>query len=301
MSDDAPNARSFDQRSDHYARYRPRYPDSLFDYLAALAPDRARALDVGTGNGQAAVALAARFEHVLATDPSAEQIAAAEPRPNIAYRVLAAEDTDIAPETVSLITVAQALHWFALDRFYPAIEWAMEPRAVFAAFGYYAFTVEPDTDTELGLVVRDAIVAPRAAGGTPTAYGAGDRRRRCRWARRSRRGGWTRVRRRPGPPDPERVRPPCLMSDAPARVRGSPRGSSHWSRRLSCSEQGTDVKVAGDRVVGAGDRSVRAAIGMSRAAIGMSRAGEAMAAPPWAVAGPSREMAAPPWALAVPP
>ena len=94
MSNETLNARSFDQRSDHYARYRPRYPDALFDYLAWLAPDRAQAMDIGTGNGQAAVALAARFEHVLATDPSAEQIASAEPRPNLTYRVLPAEDTD---------------------------------------------------------------------------------------------------------------------------------------------------------------------------------------------------------------
>jgi SAM-dependent methyltransferase len=158
MSDEIRNARSFDQRSDHYARYRPRYPDSLFDYVASLAPDRAQALDVGTGNGQAAVALAARFEHVLATDPSAEQIAAATPRPNVTYRVLAAEDTDAAPETVSLITVAQALHWFALDRFYPAIQRAMKPRAIFAAFGYYAFEIDPELDA----VARDTIMAPLA-------------------------------------------------------------------------------------------------------------------------------------------
>jgi SAM-dependent methyltransferase len=158
MSDERANARSFDRRADHYARYRPRYPDSLFDYLASLAPGRACALDVGTGNGQAAVALAARFEQVLATDPSAEQIASAEPRPNITYRVLPAEDTDVAPDTLDLVVVAQALHWFALDRFYPAIARAMKPRAIFAAFGYYAFAVEPAIDA----VVGDAIMAPLA-------------------------------------------------------------------------------------------------------------------------------------------
>jgi SAM-dependent methyltransferase len=158
MSDEIRNARSFDQRSDDYARYRPRYPDSLFDYLASLAPDRAQALDVGTGNGQAAVALAARFERVLATDPSAEQIASATPRPNVTYRVLAAEDTDAAPETVSLATVAQALHWFALDRFYPALQRAMKPGAIFAAFGYTYFEIDPEIDR----VARDAILAPLA-------------------------------------------------------------------------------------------------------------------------------------------
>jgi SAM-dependent methyltransferase len=158
MPDEIVNARSFDQRAGDYARYRPRYPDGLFDYLAALAPRRACALDVGTGNGQAAVALAARFDHVVATDPSPEQIAAAEQRPNIFYRVLAAEDTDAASGSLDLVVVAQALHWFALDRFYPAIERALAPAAVFAAFGYYEFQVAPDIDR----VVQDAIMDPIA-------------------------------------------------------------------------------------------------------------------------------------------
>lgn len=158
MSGEIANSRSFDHRSGDYARFRPRYPDSLFDYLASLAPHRARALDVGTGNGQAAVALAARFDHVLATDASAEQIAVAEQRPNIVYRVLPAEDIDAAPGSLDLVVVAQALHWFALDRFYPAIQRAMTPGAVFAAIGYYAFEVEPGIDR----VVQDAVLAPLA-------------------------------------------------------------------------------------------------------------------------------------------
>lgn len=158
MNDDTRNARSFDHRADHYARYRPRYPDNLFDYLASLAPDCTLALDAGTGNGQAAVALAARFDHVLATDPSAEQIAAAELRPNITYRVTSAEDIQAGAETASLVVVAQALHWFALDRFYPVIERVMKPRAIFAAFGYSHFEVAPEID----LVVRDVVLAPLA-------------------------------------------------------------------------------------------------------------------------------------------
>lgn len=53
-----------------YAAHRPTYPDALFDHLASLAPRRRVAWDCGAGNGQAARALAERFEAVVATDGS---------------------------------------------------------------------------------------------------------------------------------------------------------------------------------------------------------------------------------------
>jgi methylase of polypeptide subunit release factors len=69
-----------------YATFRPRHPNALFAALAARAPSRRRAWDCGTGNGQAAAGLAARFEQVLATDPSAEQPSHAIAAPRIVDR-----------------------------------------------------------------------------------------------------------------------------------------------------------------------------------------------------------------------
>ncbi len=49
-----------DHFSDHaadYARYRPDYPDSLFDFLGKAVKHHELAWDGGTGNGQAAVGL----------------------------------------------------------------------------------------------------------------------------------------------------------------------------------------------------------------------------------------------------
>src|SRR5690606_37365985 len=60
-----------------YAARRPRYPDTLFGWLAAQSPARERAWDAGCGSGQAALGLAAHFDQVIASDPSAEQIAEA--------------------------------------------------------------------------------------------------------------------------------------------------------------------------------------------------------------------------------
>ena len=45
-----------------YASYRPHYPDALFDWLRHRLPHARRVWDCGTGSGQAATALAARFE-----------------------------------------------------------------------------------------------------------------------------------------------------------------------------------------------------------------------------------------------
>src|SRR5512143_4103348 len=119
-----------------YAAFRPGYPDALFEWLAGLAPSRALAWDCATGNGQAAEGLARHFERVVATDASAAQIAAAAPNPRIYYRVAAAEESGLPPSSADLVTVAQALHWFDLQRFYGEVERVLVPGGVLAAWTY---------------------------------------------------------------------------------------------------------------------------------------------------------------------
>lgn len=128
-----------DHFSGHAAIYRdarPTYPPALFDWLARQAPDRELVWDVGCGNGQASVALAAHFAHVIGTDPSANQIESAARRANIDYRVEPAEHSSLAPASASLVTVAQALHWFDFDVFYAEVRRVLKPGGVFAAWTY---------------------------------------------------------------------------------------------------------------------------------------------------------------------
>jgi len=128
-----------DHFSGHAAIYRearPTYPPALFAWLASRAPDRDLAWDAGCGNGQASVALADHFVRVFATDPSANQIAAAEARPNIDYRVEPAEHPTLAAASASVVSVAQALHWFDHARFYPQVKRVLKPGGVFAAWAY---------------------------------------------------------------------------------------------------------------------------------------------------------------------
>jgi SAM-dependent methyltransferase len=119
-----------------YADFRPCYPGALFDYLAGLARKNSVVWDCAAGNGQASIDLAARFDKVIAADASREQIASAKTQPNIEYRVATAEQSGLPDASVSLITVAQAMHWFDLERFYTEAKRVLEPDGVLAVWAY---------------------------------------------------------------------------------------------------------------------------------------------------------------------
>ena len=108
----------FSKQAADYAIFRPGYPQELFTYLGSIAPSRQIAWDCGTGNGQAAVGLASVFDRVIATDASEKQIANAQSNKKVEYRVAPAENSGLKSETINLVMVAQALHWFDLGRFY---------------------------------------------------------------------------------------------------------------------------------------------------------------------------------------
>jgi SAM-dependent methyltransferase len=129
-----------------YRDARPNYPDQLFDWLAGQAPAHQLAWDCGCGNGQATVAIAEHFARTIGTDPSAAQISNAQARANIEYRVEPAEQSSLASASVDLICVAQAMHWFDLDRFYPEVRRVLKPHGVLAAVAYADCAIAPEID-----------------------------------------------------------------------------------------------------------------------------------------------------------
>ncbi|MEM7806141.1 MAG: class I SAM-dependent methyltransferase [Pseudomonadota bacterium] len=140
-----------------YARFRPLYPPSLFAWLASQAPARRLAVDCGTGNGQAANALAAHFERVVATDASAPQVAQAQGPDNVSYRVAPAEAEVVAAGTADLVTVAQALHWFDVEAFYSTAARALAPGGLLAVWTYELMTVSAAVDAAVLSFYRGAI------------------------------------------------------------------------------------------------------------------------------------------------
>jgi SAM-dependent methyltransferase len=139
----------FSRQSETYATARPTYPDSLYEFIASVAPRRRLAWDCGTGNGQAARDLARWFDKVIATDASAAQIANAVPVNNVEYRVASAEASGLAGSLVDVVAVAQALHWFDVDRFYQEVRRVTVPGGLIAVWSYGSPSVGRDAEPEL--------------------------------------------------------------------------------------------------------------------------------------------------------
>lgn len=136
----------FSTRSTDYAKYRPRYPRTLFEYLASLTEQHGRAWDCATGNGQAALGLVPFFAHVIGTDASQSQLESALQHEKITYRVATAERTDLEEASVDLVTVAQALHWFDLDAFYAEVKRVLKPKGVLAVWAYNLLEISAPID-----------------------------------------------------------------------------------------------------------------------------------------------------------
>ncbi|HWL92585.1 MAG TPA: class I SAM-dependent methyltransferase [Phycisphaerae bacterium] len=144
----------FSKQAACYAQCRPHYPRDLLAYLAGLANERKLAWDVGTGNGQAAVGLAEHFDRVIATDGSAEQIAHASPHGRVEYHVALAEEAGptegLNDASVNLVTVAQALHWFATEAFFANVRRVLKQGGIIAAWCYGIHCVNPAIDAISG-------------------------------------------------------------------------------------------------------------------------------------------------------
>lgn len=132
----------FSQLASAYAAFRPQYPAALFDWVASECSARERAWDCACGSGQATLALAERFDSVVASDASADQVAAAPAHPRVAYRVAPAEASGIDAASIDVVAVAQALHWFDLERFYDEARRVARSGAVLAAWTYGMMNVE---------------------------------------------------------------------------------------------------------------------------------------------------------------
>ena len=108
----------FSDRVDNYVKYRPHYPEKVFDFLAEekiLQPDFIVA-DVGSGTGISAEVLLQKKHTVYGIEPNKEMRAAAErilqADGNFKSVAGTAEQTTLPNASVNMILVAQAFHWF---------------------------------------------------------------------------------------------------------------------------------------------------------------------------------------------
>jgi SAM-dependent methyltransferase len=151
----------FSTVSRDYASFRPSYPPALFKWLGAIPGRQELAWDCACGSGQGTLELSRHFKQVIGTDASETQIKAA-PRDEatIQWRVAPAEASGLTAESVDLITVAQALHWFDLPKFYAEANRVLRPEGVLAVWCYGINEVEDRAINECILDFYSNVVGP---------------------------------------------------------------------------------------------------------------------------------------------
>ncbi len=112
----------FTGRVESYRRFRPTYPPAIVDLLRRECGLRAEApiADIAAGTGLLTeIFLAAGFS-VTAIEPNNEMRAACatlqQQYPRLSLIAGTAEATGLPDDSVELITVAQAMHWFDLEK-----------------------------------------------------------------------------------------------------------------------------------------------------------------------------------------
>jgi SAM-dependent methyltransferase len=103
----------FGQQAVAYDRFRPTYPDAVFDELLGPAPTGLDVLDVGCGTGIASRQMTERGAKVLGVE-LASQMAEIARRQGVEVEIAAFEGWDAAGRTFDRVTSAQAWHWLDL-------------------------------------------------------------------------------------------------------------------------------------------------------------------------------------------
>lgn len=111
----APASLSFGAQAAAYERGRPSYPPEAIDWLL---PSGARdVLDLGAGTGKLTTRLVERGLDVIAVDPIPEMLdVLSRSLPETPALLGTAEEIPLADDSVDAVLVAQAWHWFDLER-----------------------------------------------------------------------------------------------------------------------------------------------------------------------------------------
>lgn len=130
-------ALSFGAIAEAYERFRPGYPEELFDLVMTYAGRPVRtALEIGAGTGKATRLFAGHGVAVTATDPDAAMLTELRRAVPADVRAVRAAFEDLRPdETYELVYAAAALHWTRPEDRWSRVAALLEPEGVFASFG----------------------------------------------------------------------------------------------------------------------------------------------------------------------
>ncbi len=138
-------------------RYRPTYPDQVFETLVGLIGDESRAvLDLGCGTGFVARPLAPLVDRVDAVDVSAAMIEEGKGLPGgddqrLACLVGRAESVVLHPP-YALVTAGDSLHWMDWEVVLPRVAGSLSPHGLLAILSVNGDVVSEDGALRQGIV-----------------------------------------------------------------------------------------------------------------------------------------------------
>jgi len=144
----------FSSQSRLYARYRPKYPPALFEFLSKDLHPGDLIWDCGAGSGQATRGFDQSFQ-VFATDRSFQQLEQTDFSANSLYVRALSEFSPIPSNTIALVTVAQALHWFDFESFYSEVDRVLTERGLIAVWTYSFLSASAQLGKPIDERIRD--------------------------------------------------------------------------------------------------------------------------------------------------
>jgi SAM-dependent methyltransferase len=146
-------ALSFGSVAEAYERYRPGYPEELFDLVTAYAGRPIRtALEIGAGTGKATRLFARPEIAVTATDPDPAMLAELRKHVPPQVRVLRAAYEELPlGDRYGLVFAGAALHWTRPDGRWERMAALLEPGGTVASFGGPTQSVDPAVEEVIRL------------------------------------------------------------------------------------------------------------------------------------------------------
>lgn len=122
MSDDAPVCHKtiFSQKAYFYKHSRPKYPDSVFEYLARLLKSGSKIVEFGCGTGIFTKDLIKYGYEIYAVEPCAEMLAECRAElidyDKLTFIESSAEEVSLPAASIDAFIFPQSLHWMNIDK-----------------------------------------------------------------------------------------------------------------------------------------------------------------------------------------
>lgn len=115
------NIENFTGKAEYYAKGRPGYPKEAIEKIFQLVPSEAVFADIGAGTGKLTIKIAEHGYSVFAVEPNTDMRKQLDItlKPFEKSNIIdgTAESTTLLDNSVDIITIAHALHWFNIDEF----------------------------------------------------------------------------------------------------------------------------------------------------------------------------------------